>query len=114
MVQARFDYTGHGTGFDLVCPYFPHVVLGTETCPSTVPTGEKVTQLTPDVVSITDPAGVKGALAGSGGPIAVTGLMIVPQAPNLPVDIAEVSCSLKEQRCAQTSLTTSSFVSFHG
>ncbi len=96
LVQARFDYTDHGTGFDLACPYFPHAVFGTGTCSSTVPTGETVRQLTPDVVSITDPAGVKGVLASSGGPRAVTGLMILPQASQPSSgNIAEVSCSLK-------------------
>ena len=56
--------------------------------PRSVPTGELVHQVTPDVVTITDPAGIKGALAGSGGPITVTGEMIVPQAPNLPMGSA--------------------------
>lgn len=97
LVDATFDYTGHVPGIDLVCPYFPSVATASEPCPSSVPTGEKVSQRTPDVVAITDPAGVKGALAGSGGRQAVTGLMIVPQAPDVlgGVNVAEISCSLK-------------------
>lgn len=95
LVDATFDYTGHGPGFDLACPYFPSIKLGTATCPSTVPAGETVKRLTPDVVRITDPAGVKGGLDGSGGSRSVTGLMIVPQSTTLHSEpIAEISCSL--------------------
>ncbi len=98
VISASFDYTGHVPGVDLVCPYFPKEATSGEPCPGHVPAGELVHQVTPDVVTITDPAGVKGALAGSGGPIAVTAEMIVPQAPNLPdgVSIAEESCSLTD------------------
>jgi hypothetical protein len=95
IIAATFDYTAHVPGVDLACPYFPKVASANEPCPGPIPAGEQVHQLTPDVVTITDPAGVKGALAGAGGSIAVTGIMIVPQAPNLNgVDIAEESCSL--------------------
>ncbi len=98
IISATFDYTGHVPGVDLACPYFPREASSEEPCPRSAPTGELVHQLTPDVVTITDPAGIKGALAGSGGPITVTGEMIVPQAPNLPdgVSIAEESCSLAD------------------
>jgi len=96
IIAATFDYTGHVPGVDLACPYFPKVASASEPCPSSVPSGEEVHQLTPDVVTITDPKGVKGVLDGSGGSTAVTGVMIVPQAPNLinGVAIAEESCSL--------------------
>ncbi len=96
IIAATFDYTAHIPGVDLACPYFPKVASASEPCPGPVPSGEEVHQLTPDVVTITDPAGVKGALDGSGGTIAVTGVMIVPQALNLVngVEIAEESCSL--------------------
>jgi hypothetical protein len=98
IISATFDYTGHVPGVDLACPYFRAVASSSEPCPRGLPAGELVHQLTPDVVTITDPAGVKGALAGSGGPNGVTGEMIVPQAPNLPegVSIAEESCSLAD------------------
>ena len=56
---------------------------------------------TPDVASVTDPAGVVGSLEGSGGQIAVTGTVIFPQvAPAVTdgssVDVAEESCSLPD------------------
>jgi len=75
-------------------------------CPRSVPPGEQVHRITPDVVSITDPRGVKGSLAGSGGNQDVTGMLIVPQAPNLAgdVQIAEESCSLQSNSLCSTIL----------
>jgi hypothetical protein len=98
IISATFDYTAHVPGVDLACPYFPTEASTNEPCPNSVPSGEQVHQLTPDVVTINDPVAVKGYLNGSGGKIAVSGEMIVPQAPNLPngVSIAEESCSLSE------------------
>ncbi len=102
LVLAQFDYTAHVPGLDLVCPYFPNVVSSPaqEPCPSMVPAGEKTTQVTPDVVAVTDPAGIKGALAGSGGSWPVTGLVIVPQSTNLASgeNVAVISCSLHINR----------------
>jgi hypothetical protein len=108
VVAAIFDYSGHLPGVYLACPYFPSVLSAYGvSCPSTVPTGEKVTRLSPDVVAIRDPAGVKGALAGSGGGRSVTGLMIVPQGSDLPssVGIAELSCSLRSASLCSTILS---------
>jgi hypothetical protein len=96
IISATFDYTAHVPGIDLVCPYFPAVATkAQETCPSGVPSGEKVQQVTADVVTITDPPHVMGSLAGSGGAQQASGLMIVPQASNVTnVSVAEESCSL--------------------
>jgi hypothetical protein len=98
LVDADFDYTGHGPGTDLVCPYFPPADPSEYPgCTTTPPAGEIGTKLTPDIVSITDPAGVKGTLAGSGGPEAVTGALIVPHAAagsSASLNVAEESCSL--------------------
>lgn len=103
LVDAIYDYTGHVPGYDLACAYFPAIKHGTEPCTTSVPAGEQVKQLTPDVVRITDPAGVKGHLDGSGGPQPAVGIMIVPQSTTLSsVPITEVSCSLRT-----TSLCTS-------
>jgi hypothetical protein len=54
---------------------------------------------TPDVASVTDPAGVLGSLEASGGQSAVTGTVIFPQdepavTDGSSVDVAEESCSL--------------------
>jgi len=97
IISEDFDYTAHVPGVDLVCPYFPSFASTAEPCPNGVPAGEVVHELTPDIVSITDPSGVKGSLDGSGGSLAVSAVMIAPQAPNLPngVDVAEESCSVR-------------------
>jgi hypothetical protein len=97
VIWEEFDYTAHVPGVDLVCPYFPSFASSSEPCPNGIPAGEQVHRLTPDVVSITDPSGVKGSLDASGGPIPVSAVMIAPQAPNLPngVDVAEESCSIQ-------------------
>jgi len=107
LVLAYFDDTNHLPGIDAVCEYFPLVARAGEPCPSTVPKGERVTQLTPDVVAITDPAGVKGNLAGSGGSRSVTGLAIVPEGSGLPesVNTAFLSCSLRSASLCSTILS---------
>lgn len=102
VVDAQFEYTGHGPGYDLVCPYFPNVSSGISpnpACDGKVPSGEQVSQVTPDVVSITDPPRVKGNLDASGGALAVTGYAIAPQGPNLngSIDVAVVSCALRQR-----------------
>ena len=106
IVAADFDYTGHGPGVQLACRYFPHVASADQPCSTSVLQGEQVHQITPDVVTITDPAGVKGSLEGSGGPGAVTGLMIIPQAPNVAggVGVATESCSLTNAELCQSIL----------
>jgi len=98
-VFAGYDYTGHNPGIDTVCPYFPVVDPSQYGCAATTPpNGEQTHMLTPDVVAITDPAGVTGGLTGSGGNHAVIGVLIFPQVtPRLSSeDTAEVSCSLSD------------------
>lgn len=93
LVDAKFDYTGHGPGHELACPYFGG---STNVACTLRPAGEDVQRLTPDVVRITDPARVRGNLDGSGGSQPVSGLMVVPQSTTLHSQpIAEISCSLK-------------------
>jgi hypothetical protein len=107
VVYASFDYTGHLPGLDLVCAYFPSLASSSqESCPSTVPTTEQTNQLTPDVVAITDPAGVKGNLTGSGGSWPVTGFAVAPQSADLAggEDVAMISCSLRSSSFCQSIL----------
>lgn len=95
MIAASYDYTAHIPGVDLACPNFPWVVRSGESCPSAIPSGESVTHLSSDVVSIVDPSHLHGNLPGSGGAQPVTAVMIVPHAPNrTSVSIAEEACSL--------------------
>ena len=110
VVYASFDYTGHLPGLDLVCAYFPSLASASqESCPSTVPATEQTNQLTPDVVAITDPAGVKGNLTGSGGSWPVTGYAVAPQSAALAggEDVAMISCSLHTNSLRTNSLCQS-------
>jgi hypothetical protein len=106
-IYASFDYTGHVPGLDLVCAYFPSLASSSgESCPSTVPATEQTNQLTPDVVAITDPAGVRGSLRGSGGSWPVTGFAVAPQAADLAggEDVAMISCSMRTSSLCQSIL----------
>jgi len=100
-VFATFDSTGHAQGVALVCPFFtiPSWQQQEADCSGSKPAGEQASMSTPDVVSVTDPAGVVGSLEGSGGVSPVIGAVIFPQvAPAVTngssVNIAEESCSL--------------------
>lgn len=100
-IFATFASTGTVPGIAMVCLYFtiPQWQQREANCPTSKPAGEQTALPTPDVVSITDPAGVTGSLDGSGGAQAVTGAVIFPQViPSVSngaaVNVAEVSCSL--------------------
>ena len=100
-IFAIFDTTGTVPGVSLVCPYFtiPSWQKTEAHCSGTKPVGEQTSMPTPDVVAITDPAGVAGTLEGSGGDHEVTGTVIFPQSmpavtDGSSVDIAVESCSL--------------------
>ncbi len=100
-IFATFASTGTVPGIAMVCPFFtiPQWQQREANCPSSKPQGEQTSLPTPDVVSITDPAGVTGTLDGSGGAQPVTGAVIFPQVvpavtQGSTVDVAEVSCSL--------------------
>ena len=68
-------------GIALVCPFFtvPSWQQQEAGCAATPPAGEISSMPTPDVASITDPAGVVGSLEASGGSGPVTGSLIFPQ-----------------------------------
>ena len=112
-VFATFDTTGEPQGVSIVCPFFTvpawqereaHCFSGH------VPNGEQTSMPTPDVVSVTDPAGVFGSLPGSGGQQPVIGVVIFPQiVPAVTegdsIDIAEESCSLSSDSLCPTILS---------
>jgi hypothetical protein len=91
-VTALFDYTGHGPGMDLVCPYFPPPDAAKDPgCETTKPAGEVPAPITNDILSITDPAGVRGHTHAS------VGVLIYPKVhayASASVNIAEETCSL--------------------
>ncbi len=100
-IFALFDNTGTVEGISQVCPYFtiPSWQQNEAHCSGPKPTGEQISNPTPDVVSITDPTDVTGMLEGSGGDHAVTGAVIFPQSMPAVTDgssvgIAVESCSL--------------------
>jgi hypothetical protein len=111
-VFATFDSTAHVAGIALVCPFFtvPSWQQQEAKCATTPPFGETVSMPTPDVASVTDPAGVVGSLEASGGSGPVTGTVIFPQV--LPavtygsaVDVAAESCSLPQPSLCATVLS---------
>jgi hypothetical protein len=102
-IFATFGATGNVAGISLVCPFF--AVAGWQQkeakCPTSLPKGEQSSMPTPDVASVTDPAGVVGTLEGSGGSEPVTGTVVFPQTEpavieGASVNVAEESCSLPD------------------
>ncbi|HXQ60036.1 MAG TPA: hypothetical protein VN799_08045, partial [Acidimicrobiales bacterium] len=101
VVQLEVDYTGHGPGAGLICPLFPDSPAATFEsglpCP-TLPPAESTLRLTDDVVAFSDPPGVRGTGAGSGGPLRSLGDAVYPQVkpaePPGGVTVAVLSCTL--------------------
>jgi hypothetical protein len=109
-VFATFASTSTQAGIALVCPYATLATWQTQSTQCAKPAGEQTNQVTPDVTTITDPLGVIGGLAGSGGQFAVTGTVIVPQDANAlkygnQVQVAGESCSLSDASICPTVLT---------
>lgn len=111
-IFATFDDTGNTEGIALVCPFFtmPSWQQQEANCAPTKPAGEQSSMPTPDVASVTDPAGVVGSLEASGGDSAVTGTVIFPQdepavTDGSSVDVAEESCSLPSSNLCPTVLS---------
>lgn len=108
-IFAIFDSTGNPAGISLVCPYFsvPSWQRNEARCSGTKPGGERTSMPTPDVVTVTDPVGVAGTLAGSGGNHEVSGVVIFPQsmpavADGTSMDIAVEACSLPDTSLCPT------------
>lgn len=111
-VFATFDTTATVAGISLVCPFFTVASWQQQEakCPTSLPAGEQSSMPTPDVASVTDPAGVMGTLEGSGGTGAVTGTVVFPQVEPAVTDgssvhVAEESCSLPDPTLCATVLS---------
>jgi hypothetical protein len=110
-IFAIYDTTGTTQGIALVCPFFavPKWQQSEAHCSGIPPNGQQTSLATPDVVSVTDPAGVAGSLEGSGGFHPVTGTVIFPQSKAVTygssVDIALESCSLTDSSLCPTILS---------
>ena len=111
-VFATFDTTGHVQGILLVCPFFTLPTWQTQEakCTGFKPNGEQSSMPTPDLASVTDPAGIVGSLEGSGGVGPVTGTVIFPQVEpavtnGSSVSVAEESCSLPDASLCPTVLS---------
>jgi hypothetical protein len=104
LVEVQGEYTGHIPGAQLVCSLFPNSAAASEVNQDDLPgpqcqtpTGEKTTQLTPDVVAFNDPAGVTGTGSGSGGSLTSIGAAVYPQlafGATDSVNVAVLSCTL--------------------
>ncbi|HEV2309832.1 MAG TPA: hypothetical protein VGU73_04880 [Acidimicrobiia bacterium] len=99
-VTARFDYTGHGPGAQLVCGLFPssaaaRLAAATGGC-TTVPAREVVRRPSRDVATFVDPPGVSGTGEPSGGANAASGAVFFPQPvrPSPSVNVAKVTCTV--------------------
>jgi hypothetical protein len=110
-IFATYDTTGHAQGVALVCPFFtvPTWQQQEAKCATTKVAGEQSSLPTPDVAAVTDPSGVVGTLAGSGGVHPVTGTVIFPQVVpavtnGSAVNVAEESCSLVDTTLCPTVL----------
>jgi hypothetical protein len=111
-IFAVFDNTGYAQGVALVCPFFtvPKWQQTEANCTGLKPAGEQSSLPTPDVASVTDPAGETGSLEGSGGSQPVTGTVIFPQSePQVTdgssVNVAVESCSLTDTSLCPTILS---------
>ncbi len=111
-VFATFDTTGRPSGAAMVCPFFaiPQWQQQEADCNGQKPTGEQSSMPTPDVVSVSDPAGITGTLTGSGGLRAVTGTVIFPQvtpkvSDGASINVAMESCSLTDAALCPTVLS---------
>ncbi len=104
LVEIQGEYTGHIPGAQLVCSLFPRSAAASEVNQDGLPgpqcrapTGERTIQLTPDVVTFNDPAGVAGTGSGSGGTLSSIGAVMYPQlafSATDSVNVAVLSCTL--------------------
>jgi hypothetical protein len=111
-VFATFASTGTDAGVDLVCPFAPLPGWQSQQagCSTSKPGGETSDVRTPDVTGITDPPGVVGSLASSGGQGTVTGVVLFPQIPSAisygsPLPVAAESCALSDATVCPTVLS---------
>ena len=111
-IFATYATTGSNAGVDLVCPFYPIPSWQSQSagCSPAKPYGETTNTLTPDVIQVTDPPGLAGSTAASGGQGTVTGVVLFPQIPSAisygsPIAVAAESCSLTDPRLCPTILS---------
>jgi hypothetical protein len=116
-VEIDGEYTGHLPGAGSVCGFFPHSAAAKDeknggfTCG--LPANEKTTSLTSDIVRFTDPAGVAGNGAGSGGSLASVGAVVYPLLPgasDASVNVELVSCTLPKKSTSLCSAIVNDFL----
>lgn len=117
LIDVDADYTGHLPGAGEVSALFPHsaaaaaVRQGGLQCP--ISAGERTSAWTDDIVKFTDPSGVVGTGAGSGGSLASTGVAVYPQLPfasNASVNISLLSCTLPSKMASLCSAILGDFL----
>ncbi len=109
-VEFDAEYTGHLPGAQFICPLFPDSAAaafadsGGLKC-GTSPDREHLDHLTKDIVTFSDPAGVRGTGAGSGGKLTSVGMAIYPQLAPSPesINVFELSCTLPKKLAADCS-----------
>jgi len=111
-IFASYATTATTAGVGLVCQFFaiPSWQSRSAGCSTSKPYGETTVVLTPDVTQVTDPVGLVGSLAASGGQGAVTGVVLFPQIPSAtsygsPVAVAAESCAIADTALCPTILT---------
>jgi len=105
VVQVAVDYTGHLPGGELICGLFPHSAAAAAVRSSGGPgcvggtSRERLVDLTKDITTFVDPAGVTGMGAGSGGALSSVGAGVYPQVVPTPqsIDVALLSCTLPKR-----------------
>ncbi len=108
-VFATFATTARSSGIALVCTLFtiPSWQARSANCPASKPAEEQTSTPTADITAVTDPAGVVGSLAGSGGQYGVTGTVIFPQVQPAVSDgsslpVAAESCAMPDASLCPT------------
>ena len=106
--RSKASTPGSIPGAQLVCRLFPKSAAASEVNQDGLPgpqcqapTGERTTQLTPDVVAFNDPASVTGTGSGSGGSLSSIGAVMYPQlafSATDSVNVAVLSCTLPPTR----------------
>ena len=99
-ITARFDYTGHGPGAQLVCGLFPasaaaRFAKATGGC-TKVPAREVVHHPSRDVATFRDPPGVNGTGEPSGGTNAASGAVVFPPPirAGASANVAKATCTV--------------------
>jgi hypothetical protein len=116
-VEFDAEYTGHLPGAYFICPLFPGSAAASFANSSgikcgTPATDQHIDRLTKDVVSFTDPAGVKGSGAGSGGKLTSVGVAIYPQTLPAPqsVNVFQLSCTVPKKLASHCSAIVADFM----